>query len=457
MVGMGIISVFIGILFFMNPCFRLLDFLPDVIGCILIIAGTSKLAVIDHRIENARRYAVYYAFVSFMKIPLGFYIFTHEQGYLLPATFVFSVLEGMLMVGFFVSLIGGFQYLLSRENCDDKHLKLSENASVVCFIFAIARAVVSFAPEILSLGKQKDSFDYNFTATADMNAAYAKPYAEILAFVIILIFGIYCAFVIGRFLTAMRRDRDFIASLGARYDKYAEDNVETMNLRKVRFALLLFFLAVLLWFNQILDFVNIIPNTFSYVFMILGTVYMIKKLVCEKLRSTLFVYIPLIALSVYNNMVQYSLLSSTDIDFIYDHMIVKKVPVMLQSTGDLWRLMIPIVVEYVLLAALVVSICKAFDSLEFIRDKDTVSIFEILFGIGTAAYFVSCCYVYFGQFIRTANTFVSQKLDVYVKYDSILSLFEWINLISFIIVLYAAYRYGHDVFVRVKAKGEIEE
>lgn len=454
---MGLLGIFIGILFFMNPCFRMIDFLPDFIGCILIVAGTSKLAAIDYRIENARKYAIYYAFVSFIKLPLSFYIFTRERGYLLPATFVFSVLEGMLMVGFFVSLIGGFQYLLSRENCDNNHLKLSESASVICFIFSIARAVISFAPEILSLGSQKDSFNYNYYATAEMNAAMIKPYAEILAFVLLFILGIYCAVIAGKFIIGMKRDESFVTALCTRYEKYAIDNVESMNHRKVKTVLLIFFLAVLLMFNQILDNVNVIPNILSYIVMIIGTVYMIKKLGCIRLKATLPAYIVLAALSIYNNIVQTKLLTATDIDFIYDHMIIKKAPAILQSTDSIPQLVLPIIAEYVVFGGLIIAICRELDSLEFLRDKDTVSIFEILFGLGTAVYFVSCCYVYFGQFIRTAYTFITQKLSVYVKYDSILSIFEWINLISFIIILYAAYRYGYDVLVRVRKKGEAEE
>ncbi len=454
---MGIIFIFIGILFFMNPSFRMLDILPDFIGCILIIAGVSKLALIDYRLGNAKKYAIYYAFVSALKIPLAGYIFINEQDYLLPATFIYSVIEGILMVGIFVSLIGGLQYLLSRENCEGVHLKNSESASVVCFAFSIARAAISFAPELLSLGAQKDRFDYTFTSTPEQDAVFIKPYAEILAFVLVLIFGVYFAFTCGKFLIGIFRDKAFISGISARYEMYVCENMDSMNFGKVRFALMLFFVAILLWFNQILDFVNVIPNTLSYIFMILGTVYMIKKLGCERLRSTLAVYIPLIALSCYNNVVQTRLLSTTDIDFIYDHMLIKKVPELLQRTDNFLQLCLPIIVEYAILAVLVVSVCKAFNSLEFLRDKDTISIFEILFSISTAVYFISSCYVYFGQFIRTANTYVTESLNIYVKYDSILSIFEWVSLISFALVLYGAYRYGYDVLTRVKPKGTMTE
>lgn len=454
---MGFLSIFFGIIFLANPFFRMLDFLPDVIGCILIIAGTSKLSCIDGRVDSARKYAMYFAFVSAVKVPIAYYIIAVAKDYLLPATFIFSVLEGILMVGLFVSLIGGIQYLLSREKSGEINLKESESVSVVCFVFAIARAVISFVPEILSLGAQKDSFDYTFTPTAEQTAALMKPYAEILAFVLVLIFGIYFAFICGKFLIAVSKNHEFISALNMRYEKYLSENADMVNFKKVRFSLLLLFAAVLLLFNQILDFVNVIPNTLSYIFLILASLYLIRKLGCTKLKVTLPVYIPLIALSLYNNNLQTQLLSTTNIDFIYDKMLIRNVPEMLQGTEALSWIAGLVILEYVILAILVVVICRSLDSIGFLRDKDSISIFEILFALSTAGYFISSAYVYFGQHIRTVYTYLSGKLEVYIRYDTILVFFEWASIITFILMLYFAYRYGSDILSRVKAEKEAPE
>ena len=454
---MGFLCIFFGIIFLANPFFRMLDFLPDVIGCILIIYGTSKLACIDGRIWNARKYAIYFAFVSALKIPAATYIITNARDYLLPATFIFSVLEGILMVGIFVSLTGGLQYLLSREKSGELTLKSSEGASMVSFIFAVARAVISFLPEILSLGTQKDSFDYTFSPTAEMNAALMKPYAETLAFVLVMIIGTYFAFVYGKFLLEVRKNKTFVGALSERYGRYLEENTDTVNYRKVRFSLILLFAALLLLFNVTLDFVSIIPNILSYICLILASVYLIKSLGCEKLRATLPLYIPLAALSIYNNSIQTRLLSETNIDFIYDKMLIRNIPELLRGTDELWWIAGLVVLEYFLLAILAINICKALDSIEFLRDKDTISIFEILLAISSGAYFISTAYVYFGQHILTAFTFIYEKLDVYVRYDSILVIYEWVRLATFFIMLYFAYRYGTDILSRVKAEKEDTE
>ena len=151
------------------------------------------------------------------------------------------------------------------------------------------------------------------------------------------------------------------------------------------------------------------------------------------------------------------LLSGTKIDFLNDTMFVKEVPELLQSPDNLPGLILPVIGEYIVLAALVTAFIKTLENLPFLRDNDTVSIFLLLFGGSAIVYLTSCAYTYFGQFIRTAYTFVTRSLDVYVKYDSVLVLFEWIMLISFFVMLYLAYKYGTDLLERVKPEKEDQQ
>lgn len=451
---MGLICIFTGILFFMNPNIRMLDFFPDVIGCILILFGTSKLAHTDARITDAGKYIKYLTFISAVKIPLSLYIAFYEDNYLLPATFLYSVIEAILMICFFTSLFGGLDYLVSRCSNANDHSKSSENAAVIAFIFSIARAICGFIPEVLSLGKQSDGFDYTFTPTIAQNAAILKPYAEILCSVIVLIFGIYAAVLFGKYFIALSRDKALIENLEERYDLYIKENSSLINYGYVRKAMCIFFIALLLLFNQILDFINVIPNTLSYIFLIIGCLYMIKYLNCRSLKKILVVFVPLISLSIFNNFIQYKLLSQTNIDIYNTNLYIKSVPNQLQSTAFLPQLIVCSVVEYLILGALIIVIAREFDNLPFLRNKDSISIFEILFGISLAAVAASSIYIYVGQFVRTIFTFVSNSINVYSKYDYILAAFEIIFYISFVLMLYFAYRYGLDVLSRIKTSKE---
>ena len=46
--------VFFGMLFFCNPCFAVIDILPDFIGCLLIFAGLSRVSLIQGSMREAR-------------------------------------------------------------------------------------------------------------------------------------------------------------------------------------------------------------------------------------------------------------------------------------------------------------------------------------------------------------------------------------------------------------------
>lgn len=447
---MGFIWLFSGIIFLLNPTLRTFDFLPDVIGCIFIIIGLSKLSSLEDRLYSARKYIYYLTALSVLKLPVSFYLIVKAKNYLLPCSLVFSVLEAILMTGFFVSLFGGFEYLLSRESEKKEHLKRSENASVLCFVFSIARAVCGFAPELLALGEQKDSFDYTYRPTPEQNAALIKPYAELLGFVLILIFGIYCAVVCGRYLIGLYRDRDFCTKLLERYKKYELENAAMYTLRRIKLSFTVLFTGLILLHNQILDFVNIIPNIFSFIFLATGIVLLSK---CERKRSfkIFALFVPLVPLSVYNNIIQYRLLSGTDIDILGEHMTLRSIPGLLQSTEFLPKLAAGAAIEYMLIAILIFVIVRRILSLPALENDDTISIFALVFGISGTAYLASSVLVFVMPFVRTAYSSISNDIKIYVHYDSILGICEWTSIITFIIMLYSAYKLATDIIYSVRA------
>ncbi len=447
---MGLIFTFIGSLFLMNPNLRMIDYLPDFVGCILILVGLSKLYVLDGKIEAARKQIVYLTAISAVKFPLSFYIIVEAKNFLLPVSFGVSVVEIILMTGFFVNLFGGLQYLTSRDSKKRKHIKSSENASIVCFIFAIARGVLGFAPELLSLGEQKDNFDYSYRPTPEQNAALIKPYAELLCFVVVLIFGIYASVLLGKYLIGLYRDKSFIGSLSERYTKYELDNIQTFNIRRTKTAFLFLFLGILFLYNQILDYVNIIPNCLSFIFLCLGWAKLGK---CDKeSNKPLLVFIPLSALSIYNNIVQYKLLSDTDIRILGTDLNIRNIPEILQNIDAIVGISGFVIAEYLAIGIMLFAILRRINRLPFLKnDDDTISIFEILLVISVAATLISSVYIYIGPFIRTAYTSITNDIAAYIRYDSILGIFEWVFLFSFIAMLYSAYKYGSDTVSRIKA------
>lgn len=446
---MGLLYVFFGILFFFTPTIRTLDLFPDFLGCILVLIGLSKLYVIEYRLEEARSLILKYSIFSFVKFPLSFYIVFSAKKYLLPFSFFCSVVEIILLASFFFKLFSGFEYLISRDADKKAHFAKVENAAIVCFIFSIVKGIASFVPELLILGEQTEDYNYTFNATFSQNAALLKPYVEVFLFVLIGIFGIFCAVFCGRFLISLYRDKSLTDSFLERYSKYEIENARTLTLRRTKFIFFIFFAGLFFLLNPIFDSRNYLPNTIAYLFFIFGS-FLLTKIQEDKQKKHLLLYIPLIPVSIYNNVIQYRLFSGTDIRILGDILNIREVPEILQSTDSLLKLSLPIIAEYLLLAISLFCILKSISKIKLLENSATISLFEILLVVFSIVFIASSAFTFVGEYFRTANTFISQNINVFLKYDSLLGFASITSYISFILVLYSAYRYGDDTLFSIK-------
>lgn len=446
---MGLLYIFFGILFFFTPTLRTLDLLPDFFGCLLILIGLSKLYVIEYRLEEARSLILKYAIFSFIKIPLSFYIVFSAKKYLLPFSFLCSVVEIIILAGFFVKLFGGFEYLLSRDTEKKTHFSKIESASISCFIFSIAKGIASFVPELLVLGEQTEDYNYTFKATFAQNAALLKPYVEVFLFVLIGIFGIFCTVLCAKFFISLCRDKEIVTSFLERYSKYEIENARTLTLRKAKLIFFIFFAGLFFLLNPIFDSKNYLPNTIAYLFFIFGS-FLLTKIQEDKKIKHLLLYIPLIPLSIYNNVMQYRLFSGTDIRILGDMLNIRKIPEILQSTDYLLKISLPVIAEYLILTLLLFCTLKSISKIKLIENSDTISLFEILLIVFSFVFFLSSAYSLIGEYMRTAFTFVSQDINVFLKYDSLLEISSISTYVSFVLLLYSAYRYGGDTLFSIK-------
>ena len=60
----GLVLVFFGLVFLINPNFNMFDILPDFIGFALVCAGLAKYALIDENLSSAKKCSMYCAFFA---------------------------------------------------------------------------------------------------------------------------------------------------------------------------------------------------------------------------------------------------------------------------------------------------------------------------------------------------------------------------------------------------------
>ena len=111
-----------GIFFLLNPNITVIDLLPDFIGCILIISGLGLLRDISDSLEEARKNFLRLFWVSLSHIPAFALMVSISASYLnektsiLVFSFVYGVIEFILINNALTALIDGFVYVGQRYN-----------------------------------------------------------------------------------------------------------------------------------------------------------------------------------------------------------------------------------------------------------------------------------------------------------------------------------------------------
>ena len=118
---MGFRMIFAGLLFFFNPCINLFDIFPDFIGCILISSGLYKLSDVEGRFFAARQISNRLIAIYLSKLFFWVYAAGSWKDGFLPLTFIYAVIEIIMMIGLCTSLYGGIEYVCNLHG-GDKHL-----------------------------------------------------------------------------------------------------------------------------------------------------------------------------------------------------------------------------------------------------------------------------------------------------------------------------------------------
>ena len=288
---MGFRLIFAGLVFFFNPCINLFDIFPDFIGCILISAGLYKLSDVEGRFFAARQISNRLIAIYLSKLFFWVYAFGSWKDGFLPLTFIYAVIEIIMMIGLCASLYGGIEYTANLHG-GDKHLSKINSVSKYAVIFMVIKNVLAFLPEAFELTRPSQN-DLSYHIDPVVTLADYKQYAVLFFTVITLILGIYFIIDNFKFFGGLAKDKEFCKNLREIFDTNVTSNETLVTSRRFRRFFALALVAAFLTVDFTPDSVNVVPDLFSYAllysaFLCLGG----KKLVPN------LVGIPLMALSV---------------------------------------------------------------------------------------------------------------------------------------------------------------
>ena len=193
--------IVLSLVFLLNPVVRVVDILPDFIACAIIVRLLYYVADRAPFFEEARADFLKLGFVSLAKIPAFFIISiarnsnTLDNDTTVLFTFVFSLMEIILLRGAVTNLFAGLYHLGQRTEAaatirpfpiskKGDRQSSPEGVRALALAFVVVRAVLTALPELLLLTRSDDGGRYQFNPRA------LYPYSIVLSVLTVLIFGI---------------------------------------------------------------------------------------------------------------------------------------------------------------------------------------------------------------------------------------------------------------------------
>ncbi len=278
---MGFAWILSGLCFTFEPSFRLLDFFPDFLGMLLVIKGLSKLTKIDENLLDARKNATVLFWISLVKLVFCMWTNAGHEDYLLPFTFVFSVLEIIFMLSFFKNLYVGIEYTAQRCG-GEKHLNKVSPAFSMAAIFTVVTRVLAFAPQIIQVLSQNDELDLTYRASRRLPLSFIEPYVVLACFILSLVLGIVFLCITFGFFSGVSRDKVYVGKLREKYSgEYLADRDKVVS-DTLKGVYPLLAAGIVFFLDFSVDAVGVIPNPIGFCLLFwacarLGRIYDIKR------------------------------------------------------------------------------------------------------------------------------------------------------------------------------------
>lgn len=282
--------VLLGLLFFANPYFAVVDVLPDVIGCLLIYIGLGRAARINRQVAEAR--TAFFKLLCFdvikqicVLVVFGMSTDLERPVSLLAIAFVGAVLGLYFSFAALGALFEGFHSLSITQDCPALYgalgHRLCRNERILRYstAFFVAREVICLLPELSAL-----------TTSSYIDSDLIRIYDYIgvmrtLAFLLVLVASALWIVCLVRYFATVRCEREFCIRLSEAERAYTA--AHPGNAVERRYTLAFAFLAVggFLTADFYLDLQNIIPDAAAALCLLVGVLLTDlerrRKLICS--------------------------------------------------------------------------------------------------------------------------------------------------------------------------------
>lgn len=259
--------ILIGLVFFVNPNFSVLDVLPDFIGAAFILAGFLHLAQIDERAASAQK-ALLILTVTNIARTLSLLLLTGSSGTVWPLifTFVFGIGEACLFAYGMIKLFAGIIYQAMRRNCAPVYTGFTALNGLTILV-AVLKNLLCFLPELTGLVT-----DYGDVEAIAGNGAQISELIytslQILNGIVVTAYGIGWFLYMLKFFRTVGREKKFLADTEEVYMEEVGSKDEVLTYRSLKISGFLFFFALIFMIPLRLDGLDYLPDFAAGAFLI---------------------------------------------------------------------------------------------------------------------------------------------------------------------------------------------
>lgn len=255
--GMGLSLIILSFFFLFNPEFAAVDPIPDLFGYVIIYFALSRLSDIDVHMEAARnkfKHAIYVGIAELVALAIlfGLVIESERSITLLIMTFVFGIADILILLPAFKELFEGFTNLgmlydgyamFKSRNGKENY---TESTLLITRIFVISKATLACLPEFTSL---INNSEYRFIGILRFTAV-----------IISLVIGIFWISRLVSYMTAIKRDKQFIDKISDKYVTMLETRPLLFVKRRLIFGIGVICVGLALSIDLYSDYYNLLPD-----------------------------------------------------------------------------------------------------------------------------------------------------------------------------------------------------
>lgn len=298
--SLGIRAIMISFAFLFNPNINIIDFIPDIIGYIILCAALTRLADMNDTVGEALALFKRMIIVEAARILALFWMFGLSQSQraeqntsALLLSFVFAIIDLITLIPAYCKLFDGLtEMAYTRDNTSILGRKrqrsrksYTEKIKSFTVFFVIFKSTMYVLPEFTVLGTQS----YN-DKTGLVNIYDFVGLLRSLCFVFALVVGVIWLVKILAYFSRVRKDGAFCPALLEEYNREIATKRSLFVQRSIKSSFFCIFVGALLLVDIRVDNFNLFPDLLASLAFIAAAV-LIRQYVPKAKKS-----IPLFAL-----------------------------------------------------------------------------------------------------------------------------------------------------------------